>query len=89
MEKSKIKEFAKKNGYDDVLPLGKWKEYDAYEPVSNGPSTSYVGPPLMVLVKGEEIRMSTVEEAFQQLDDTENEEIETAKTFKDILGKDV
>jgi len=30
--------------------------------------TAYVGPPLMILVKGETIRMSTPEEGYQQID---------------------
>lgn len=73
MKNDKIIAFAKKNGYDDVLPLGKWKEYDAYEPIFDGKdgATAYVGPPLMILVKGDEIRMSTVEEAYQQIADSD------------------
>lgn len=77
MKKEKIIKFAKDNGYDGVLPLGKWKEYDAYEPTfadTKEDSLSYVGPPLMILVKGEEIRMSTVEEAYEQIDGAEEED---------------
>lgn len=73
MKNDKIIAFAKKNGYDGVLPLGKWKEYDAYEPIFDGKddNVACVGPPLMILVKGDEIRMSTVEEAYQQIADSE------------------
>ena len=70
MNKEKIIEFAKQNGYDGVFPLGKWKGYDAYEPTfdfSSEKEPALVGPPLMILVKGDEIRMSTVEEAFEQI----------------------
>lgn len=63
-----VKEFAKEQGYDDALPLGKWRGYDAYEPVFEG-GIAYVGPPLMILVKGETIRMSTPEEGYQQIDE--------------------
>lgn len=71
MKKKAIVAFAQKNGYDGVSSLGKWKEYDAYEPTFKGTSESepaFTGPPLMILVKGEEIRMSTIEEAYEQMD---------------------
>ena len=74
MRKKKIVEFAKKNGYDGVEPLGKWREYDCYEPVCDDATEeepSFVGPPLIILVKGDEIRMSTEEEAFQQMEDSD------------------
>lgn len=77
MDKKQITAFAKKNGYDGVAPLGKWKEYDAYEPIIKGATEkepAAVGPPLMILVKGDTIRMSTVEEAFEQIADSDDEE---------------
>ena len=75
MEKAEIIAFAREKGYDGIQPLGKWHEYDAYEPTFNGKEDelAYVGPPLMILVKGEEIRMSTADEAFMQLDETQEE----------------
>lgn len=66
MDIKKVKAFAKEQGYDDVLPLGKWQGYDIYEPIFNGADVAFVGLPLMVMVKGETIRMSTVEEAEKQ-----------------------
>jgi len=77
--KKEIIAFAKENGYDSALPLGKWKEYDAYEPIFDGTSEkklAFVGPPLMILVKGKEIRMSTEEEAFEQIADSDDEDEE-------------
>ena len=68
MKIKQVKDFAKQQGYDDVLSIGKWKGFDAYEPVFNGDGTSFIGVPLLILVKGDSIRMSTVEEAFEQLD---------------------
>jgi hypothetical protein len=62
-----VKEFAREQGYDDAISLGKWRGFDAYEPVFDG-DVAYVGPPLMILVKGETIRMSTPEEGYQQID---------------------
>lgn len=79
MKKSEITAFAKKNGYDGVVSLGKWREYDAYEPVFNKSSEeepAFIGPPLLVLVKGEEIRMSTVDEAYAQLDESGDDDAE-------------
>ena len=74
MSKDQIVAFAKENGYEDVAPLGKWKEYDAYEPIFKGATEenpAFIGQPLMILVKGDEIRMSTVEEAYEQMMDAE------------------
>ena len=62
-----VKAFSKEQGYDDVLYLGKWKDYDVYEPVFRGEKVSIVGIPLVILVKDETVRMSTMEEAFEQL----------------------
>lgn len=67
MEIEKVKAFAKKQGYDDVLYIGKWKEFDCYEPVFKGDDVSFIGVPLLILVQDKEIRMSTVDEAFEQL----------------------
>lgn len=79
MSKNKIVAFAKEQGYDGVAPLGKWREYDVYEPTFNGTNEdtpAFVGPPLIILVKGNEIRMSTEEEAFQQMDEMSDEDDE-------------
>lgn len=67
MKLSEVKKFAIKQGYDDAVPLGKWKGYDTYEPIFTGDEVSIIGVPLLILVKGETIRMSTIEEAFEQL----------------------
>lgn len=67
MKHDNIKAFAKKMGYDDALYIGKWKDYEAYEPMFEGDDVLFVGNPYLILVKGDEIRMSTEEEAFEQL----------------------
>lgn len=74
MDKAVIVQFAKSKGYYDVIYNGKWRSYDVYEPVFQGNEVHYVGPPLTILVKGDEIRMSTVKEAFEILDEMETEE---------------
>ena len=67
MKRDKIKAYAKKMGYDDALYIGKWRGYDVYEPTFEGSGPHFVGPPLVILVRGRSIRMSTVEEAYKQL----------------------
>jgi len=67
MKIEEVKAFAKKHGYDDAVYLEKWKGFDVYEPVFDGDEPSFVGVPLVILVKGDTVRMSTVEEAFEQL----------------------
>lgn len=72
MDRAKILEFAKKQGYDGVEPLGQWRGYDIFEPTFDQASEeepAIVGPPLMIMVQGETIRMSTEEESFEQIDD--------------------
>lgn len=71
MSLEKVIEFAKKQGYESVEKLEKWKEYDVYEPIYKNDEVSIIGMPLLILVKGEEIRMSTVEEALEQLSTAE------------------
>lgn len=69
MINDKIINFAKKQGYDSALYIGKWKNYEAYEPIfDNNSDVSFIGPPLLILVENDKIRMSTVEEAFNQLE---------------------
>lgn len=74
MSNDKILAFAKQNGYDGVEPLGKWRDYDCYEPTFEDTSEeepAIVGLPLIILVKGDEIRMSTEEEAYQQMEESD------------------
>lgn len=71
MKIEQIKEFAKQQGYDDALSIGKWKDFDVYEPIFSGEDTSIIGVPFMILVKDDNIRMSTIEEAFEQIDISE------------------
>lgn len=69
MQTEKIKEFAVQKGFQDVALLGKWRGYDVYEPIYNKDSVSMIGLPLAVLVKDNEMRMTTPEEAMSCLDE--------------------
>ena len=63
-----IVSFAKEHGYDDVIYIGKWKDYDVYEPVNEQEDIAYTGVPLVILSQGEVVRMSTVDEAYEQIE---------------------
>jgi len=71
MDIKKVVEFAQEHGYETAEPLGSWQGYDIYEPVYSKDEVSCIGLPLMIMVKGNEIRMSTTDEAIQQIDDLE------------------
>lgn len=61
-----VKEFAIKQGYNDVKKLENWKGYDIYEPILY--DDAIIGIPLVIMVKGSEMRMSTIKEAFEYMD---------------------
>ena len=74
MDKKKVLAFAKKQGYDDVRHIGKWREFDTWEPFikcEGEDGFPKIGLPFLILVKGETIRMSTEDEAFEHLDEQE------------------
>lgn len=66
----KIEEFAINNGYKTASFLCERNGYDCYEPIVDEDVISFVGLPLLILVdKQGHIRMSTPEEALQQIAD--------------------
>lgn len=67
MDLDKIKSFAKENGYTDVEYLNSWNGYEVYEPIMFEDEVAYIGLPLVILVKDDQIRMSTPEESMEQL----------------------
>lgn len=77
MTKEKILNFAKEKGYDNVEYAGKWRGYEVYKPgVDYGTEKepAIIGLPLIILVKGNEIKLSTVDEAFAYLDSLPDDE---------------
>lgn len=77
MEKEKIIKFAKAEGYDSAEYAGQWLDYEIYHPYFEGEDELHpaiVGLPFSILVKGENIRMSTTEEIFQILDELYDDE---------------
>lgn len=71
MNINKIIAFAKENGYSGAVYLNEWRGYSCYEPTFSDDEVAFVGLPLIIMVKGDEIRMSTPEEAMKHIDETE------------------
>ena len=71
MDIEAILKFAITQGYETAEYLCKWRGYDVYEPVFIKGEISCIGQPFMILVKGDEIRMSTEEEIDQYLTELE------------------
>ncbi|HCG36154.1 MAG TPA: hypothetical protein DER23_07410 [Clostridiales bacterium] len=71
MNNKRIIAYAKEQGYETAVYLKQWKDYDVYEPVYDSSCAACIGVPLVILVKGDEIRISTVDEAFEHLETTE------------------
>lgn len=65
MDDKKVLEFAKKKGYSSVEHLGKWLEYDVYDLIMDDEEVSYIGLPLVALVKDNDIRISTPDESLE------------------------
>lgn len=74
MELNKIIEYAKSFGYDSVIKKDNWKQFEVYEPSFNDEKIHHVGLPYIILVKNDHIRMSTIDESFQYIDDTYKDE---------------
>ncbi len=64
MKYKDILDFAKKKGYDNIQFLKKWNGYECYEPLFDNVEILFIGLPLVIMVKGNEIRMSTIEECM-------------------------
>lgn len=66
-EKQVLK-YAKKRGYDKVEKYDiVWNGYEVWHPSFNGNGVAIIGFPLVILVKGNEIRMSTPDESIEVL----------------------
>ena len=74
-----VLKYAKTRGYDKVTKCDKtWDGYSIYEPGFNRKGSPKIGYPLVILVKDDEIRISTEDESLEILDylfpDTEEDE---------------
>lgn len=67
MTKENILNFAKNSIFTTVTYIGKWKDYDVWEPGFDDDEPHYIGFPQFILVKDDKIRWSK--------DDDESREI--------------
>jgi hypothetical protein len=69
----KVLDFALQQGYSDVIKEKPWRGYDVYSPIyGDDDGSACVGLPLIILVKNGKIRLSTEDEAFAYLDETDD-----------------
>lgn len=69
-----VDDFAKSQGYETAEYLCDWNGYKCYEPVIAEGEMSYIGLPLLILEDAEgNMRMSTPEEAMQQIEESNEE----------------
>jgi hypothetical protein len=71
MNEEIVHEFAVMNGYPQIRKAKNWRGYEVYEPVFF--EDVYIGLPLIILVKGDSIRLSSVDEAFAYLEEQPDE----------------
>lgn len=57
MSEEKIKDFAIKNGFQDVKEIGKYNEYVVYAPIFTDGKARKIGYPQYILIKDEEISL--------------------------------
>ncbi len=63
--------YAKAQGYESAEYIGEWRGYKCYEPIIAEGEIAFIGLPLLILEDKEgNIRMSTPEEAMQQIDES-------------------
>ena len=62
----KVIEYAKSKGYNDIRQLESWKGYEIYEPILLH-EDAIIGIPFVIMVKGNNIRMSTINETFEYM----------------------
>lgn len=77
MTKDKITAYAKKEGYSGAEYEKNWRGYEVWRPTIDGATDlnpAIIGLPYVLLVRGEKIRMSTVDETFAYLDTFPDEE---------------
>lgn len=58
MKEQEILRFARKSIFDTAKRLGKWKDYEVWEPGFSDSQTHYIGFPQFILIKGNSIRLT-------------------------------
>lgn len=61
--------YAKKIGYVTAKKIGRWNNYDVYEPLMDpADGIPITGIPVFILSRGGEVRTSTPDESFKIMD---------------------
>ena len=83
----KILNFALKRGYDYVKKTDTvWKGYQVFEPCFDDDSVHMIGYPLVILVKDNEIRMSTADESLEILSIMYPNDEEIEENYDEMLN---
>lgn len=67
-----IKKWAKELGYDDIVFLKEWKEYNVYAPKFSD-TRIYTGTPIYFLEKDNKVRYATENEKWEIFDSFDDE----------------
>lgn len=67
-----VKKWAQDLGYDDIVFLKKWKEYNIYAPKFRDKSV-YTGTPTYFLEKNNEVRNASEDEKWEIFDSFDDE----------------
>ena len=71
MISSQVLQFANEQGYEGATYLCDWNGFKCYEPNFGADDIAYIGMPLLILEDSSgNLRMSTPDEALQQIKDT-------------------
>lgn len=60
-----VKRLAQELGASELIKYDDWHGYTVYEPVYT--ELEYIGLPYIILVKDDEVRLSTIDETFEWL----------------------
>jgi len=74
MDKNKIINFAKSQGFGAVKKLEDWHDYEIYEPLFNDDEIHFIGLPFFIMVKDDGIRMSTLDEVEEWINEQSDED---------------
>ena len=71
MDLKQVISFVQRNGYETVEKLNNWNGYECYEPIMDSKKETELGPPLLILVKGDKIER--LKEDIKYLEDMEKD----------------
>lgn len=66
---SKARKMAQESIYDDAQYVGRWNDFEVYEPIFNDDEEHFIGPPQYILAKGDTLRWTNDTEGLDVLHD--------------------